>query len=80
MIATYPHEDHIGGLVTLLLRRDESVQVVIPATDLPGVSEGNILQADVKGKHVVDFFVEEDLTAQKRKRIQDKLKKLQKKR
>lgn len=67
------------GLVTLLLRRDERVQVVVPATDLPGVSEGNILQADVKGKHVVKFFVEGDLTAQKKKTIQDKLKKLQEK-
>ncbi len=67
------------GLVTLLLRRDEDIQIVVPATDLPGVSEGDILQIDFKDENVVEFFVEEELTASKRQTIQEKLRKIQQK-
>jgi|GEM_PF-5327125 len=64
------------GRVTLLLRRDESVKIVLPQAQLPGVQESDIISAAISQGRVEDFKIEKAETQAVKVKIQAKLDKL----
>jgi hypothetical protein len=64
------------GQVTLLLRSDEIVRVVVPVEQLPGVRESDIISAEIAADKVIRFSVESGETADVKAKIQARLDKL----
>lgn len=64
------------GVVRLLLRRDESDSLFIPAEQLSGVKEGDIISARIQDGKVLEYVVEVQETASAKAKIQEKLDKL----
>lgn len=67
------------GLVTLLLRRDESVQVVVPVGQLPEVKEGDLVHISFDDGLVKSYQVDVNQTAKQKEKIEAKLDKLKRK-
>jgi len=65
-----------GGIIRLLLRRDENFKIELPQHELPGVQEGDIISAEIVAGSLIRFAMEEEETTATRSRIQAKLDKL----
>ncbi|MDT8858832.1 DUF3006 domain-containing protein [Alkalihalobacillus sp. MEB130] len=68
------------GIAHLLLREDESVSLYVKQEQLPGVSEGDLIEADVNKEGIVASFRKlEQETKQARAKARELLQKLREK-
>lgn len=72
----YTVDSIADGMVSLLLRRDEAVRCTISQEQLPGVREGDIISAEIRGTMVNRFRLETGETESVKARIEEKLQRL----
>ena len=65
-----------AGMATLLLRTNETIRIVVPVEQLPGVGESDIISAVINAGQVMRFSVETEETDELKVKIKAKLDKL----